>query len=347
MTTPSYLTYIAFAVTCLALLTLPFIPAFREWLYPTDLDALAVSANYTNDIDHFSRRLRTDVAAKLGLGPPTGHEEFDFVADLPNGMDWTKAQRRLISRDSIYSGQAVRSLQPVFVDGSIRTGAESAFSALYATGDIDLGDSSEIGDWAHADGVVRLGKNSVGLRRISAGKAVELGAGAWFERLQAPLLHFGSRVSTAQPLRATQQMSASYADFPGALQQSPSLYLIRGDCTLLPGRIYQGSLVVTGFLTIGASTTVAGDIKARKGASIGPQAIVKGALTCEKRIYMFADSQVWGPVISESDVLIGASAVVGLEEAQTTVSAANIIVEDGVRVHGTIWAHGIGMVKPV
>ena len=347
MTTSSYLTYVAFAVTCLALLTLPFIPAFREWLYPTDFGALPVSSNYTNDIDHFSRRLRADAAAKLGVGPPTGHEEFDFVTDLPTDMDWQKAKKRLISRESINSAEAVRSLQPMFVDGSIRTGAKSAFSALYATGDIDLGDESEIGDWAHADGVVHLGKHSVGLRRVSAGKAIELGTGAWFERLQAPLLRFGSHISNARPPRATQQTPASYADLPGAIQQSPSLYLIRGDCALPPGKIYQGSLVVTGFLTIGAATSVTGDIKAREGASIGPRAAVKGALTCEKRIYMFADSQVQGPVISESDVLIGANAVIGLPDTQTTVSASNIIVEDGVTVYGMLWAHEIGMVKPI
>lgn len=347
MTTPSYLIYIAFALTCFALLTLPFIPAFREWLYPTDLGALPVSSNYTNDIDHFSRRLRADVAAKLGSGPPTGHEEFDFVADLPVGMDWRRAGKRLISRESINSGRAVRSLQPVFVDGSIRAGAESAFSALYATGDIDLGAESEIGDWAHADGVVRLGRDSVGLRRISAGTGIELGTGAWFERLQAPLLRFGSHVSTVKPPQATEQTPASYADLPGAIQQSPSLFLIRGDCALPPGRTYRGSLVVTGFLTMGAATSVVGDIKARDGVSIGPRAAVKGALTCEKRIYLFANSRVWGPIISESDVLIGAGAVIGLPDAQTTVSASNIIVEDGASVHGTLWAHEIGMVKPL
>ena len=62
---------------------------------------------------------------------------------------------------------------------------------------------------------------------------------------------------------------------------------------------------------------------------------------------MFADSQVRGPVISESDVLIGANAVIGLPDTQTTVSASNIIVEDGVTVYGTLWAHEIGMVKPI
>lgn len=345
--TSHYLTYIAFAAVCLVLLTLPFVPAFSEWLKPTDAAPLPVSPVYTSDIDHFARRLRADAMAKLGSGPSTGYEEFDFVADSPTDMDWRQAGKRLISRAGIDSAQAVRSVQPVYVDGSVRAGGESAFAALYATGDIELGPQSEISDWAHADGVVRLGANSIGLRRISAGTAIELGTEAWFERLHAPVLRFGSRVSNVPQPQSYEQSPASYADLPGAIRQTPELYLIRGDCALPPGKTYQGSLVVTGFLTIGAATTVAGDIKARDGVSIGPRASVQGALTCEKRIYVFADARVWGPVISESDVLIGASAVIGQPHAQTTVSAANLIVEDGVTVYGTLWAHEIGMVKPL
>ncbi|MEO8388091.1 polymer-forming cytoskeletal protein [Polaromonas sp.] len=345
--TPHYFTYIAFAVICLTLLTLPFVPAFREWLYPTDAVPLPVSPNYTSDIDHFARRLRADAMAKLGSGPPTGYEEFDFVADTDAGadMDWRQAQKRLIARASISSPDAVRSLQPVYVDGSLRAGADSAFTALYATGDIELGAQSEITDWAHADGVVRLGANSIGLRRISAGVAIELGTEAWFERLHAPVLRFGSHVSSVPQPQSYEQSPASYADLPRAIRQTPELYLIRGDCALPPGKVYTGSLVVTGFLTVGAATTVVGDIKARDGVSIGPRASVRGALTCEKRIYVFPDARVRGPVISESDVLIGANAVIGQSDAQTTVSAANLIVEDGVTVHGTLWAHEIGMVK--
>jgi cytoskeletal protein CcmA (bactofilin family) len=345
--TPHYLTYIAFALVCLVLLTLPFVPAFSEWLAPTDAAPLPVSPVYTSDIDHFARRLRADAMAKLGSGPSTGYEDFDFVTDPADGADWRQATKRLIARTSIRSPDAVKSDQPVYVDGSLQAGADSVFTALYATGDIELGPQSEISDWAHADGVVRLGVSSIGLRRISAGGAIELATEAWFERLHAPVLRFGSYVSAAPQLQSHEQSPASYADLPGAIRQTPELYLIRGDCALPPGKTYQGSLVVTGFLTIGAATTVAGDIKAREGVSIGPRACVQGALTCEKRIYVFADARVWGPVISESDVLIGASAVIGKPDAQTTVSAANLIVEDGVTVYGTLWAHEIGMVKPL
>jgi predicted acyltransferase (DUF342 family) len=132
---------------------------------------------------------------------------------------------------------------------------------------------------------------------------------------------------------------------PDAIEQTPMLFLVRGDCALPPASLFRGSLVVTGFLTIGAGTTVLGDIKAREGVSIGHGARVEGAVTCEKRVYVFQEAQVHGPVISESDILVGTGALIGLPEAETTVSASNIIVEDGVVMHGMIWAREIGMVK--
>ena len=96
---------------------------------------------------------------------------------------------------------------------------------------------------------------------------------------------------------------------------------------------------------MGERTVVNGDIKAREGLSLGKGASVQGAITCEKRIYIFTNAHVVGPVISEADVLIGAGALVGLPEANTSISARNILVEAGAVVHGAVWAHEIGMVK--
>ncbi|MBW8721581.1 MAG: hypothetical protein JF626_06775, partial [Polaromonas sp.] len=130
--TPSYLIYISFAAVCLLLLALPFVPAFSEWLYPTDAAPLPVSARYTSDIDHFARRLRADAMAKLGSGPATGYEEFDFVTDSATDMEWRKAGKRLIARTGISSSASVRTVQPLYVDGSLQTGPGSSFSAVYA-----------------------------------------------------------------------------------------------------------------------------------------------------------------------------------------------------------------------
>ncbi len=345
MNSSNYLTYVAFFAVCFLILTLPFVPAFREWLWPTDIAALPVSANYTSDIDHFARRLRGDAAANQGLGPATGHEDFQLVDGLEPTLDWSQATRRLMAMGNLQTSRAIRTSQPVYIDGDFEAGGDSSLTAVYATGDIALGAASRVADWAHADGVLKMGKGSVALRRISAGQAIELDIDAWFERLSAPLLRFGQRRSGVLPPTGAEQTPESYADLPGAVEQTPMLYMIRGDCALPAARIYRGSLVVTGFLTIGAATTVHGDIKARDGVSLGHRASVMGAVTCEKRIYIFPDAQAWGPVISESDILIGANALVGLPEAQTTVSGLNVIVEDGVVVHGAVWAHEIGMVK--
>jgi len=341
----TYLTHAAFALVCLILLTLPFVPAFCEWLRPTDLAALPVSANYTSDIDHFARRLHTDVSAKLGEGPATGYEDFDFLPGEPGAADWKDASKRLIARSSITQANAILSQQPLYVQGDLRAGPASAFSAVYATGDIGLGAESEIHDWAHADGVLRVGRSAIALRRVSAGVAIELGNETWFERLQAPALYFGSREGAGPAPYSGSPVEATYASLPDAVQQTPGLFLIRGNCALPPDSVFRGSLVVTGFLTIGMGTTVVGDIKAREGVSIGYGAQVHGAVTCEKRVYVFKQARAWGPLVSESDVLMGSGAVIGLPDAQTTVSAQNIIVEDGVTVHGAVWAHEVGMVK--
>ncbi|MFN5350605.1 MAG: polymer-forming cytoskeletal protein [Polaromonas sp.] len=339
------LTLVLFALVCMLLLTLPFLPAYREWRYPSDVDALPVSANYSSDIDHFARRFQADAMAKLGWGPSTGFEQFDFVTAPVATMRWDDANTRLIARRSIDVETGIQSKRQLYVQGDIRTGPDSSFSSLYASGNIDLGSSSQIHDWAHADGMLRLRENGVALRRVSAGMAIELGHEVWFERLQAPTVSFGlssNRVSSPSQIAQT---AASYADLPHAIEQTPLLFLIRGDCILPEGHRYVGSLVVTGFLIIGKDTTVVGDIKAREGVSIDRRGRVEGAITCEKRIYVFKDAIAFGPVVSESDILLGARAVIGLPDALTTVTASNIIVEEGATVHGEVWAHDIGMVK--
>lgn len=350
--TANYQTYTIFAFICLTLLVLPFVPAFAEWLRPTDTAPLPISPNYASDIDYFAKRLRADVAAKQGTGAPTGYEDFAYVTNQTSETDWKNATRRLISTNNIASSWPIKTARPLYVEGDISTPNGSSFSALYATGSIDLGQRSEVLDWAHADTSIFLGAGCLAARRLSAGDTIVLGHDAWFERMVAPTIVFGQKSSEKSSffdvsLNNKPQAVGQLRDIPNVIVQTPSLFLVRGDCTLPADTHFSGSLIVTGFLTVGARTTVKGSIKARGGVRIGPGAQIEGAITCEKRIDLWSSVGVWGPVVSERQIIIGSQAVVGLLHAPTTLSANVIIMASGSRVHGAVWATELGMVKSV
>ena len=319
-------------------------PAIREWRRPTDATALRVLPDYNNDIDHFARRLAADAAAALGSGPPTGYEGFDMVTTPVQAMDWQGASRRLLARESISTVAAVRSPQPLYVHGGLVAGPESAFTAVFAAGDLQLGDGSQVSDWAHAGRELSAGRGSALQRRASADVAIRLAAGGRFERLNAPEVSFGEPAPATT--RAVPYRKGSLAELPGALRQTASLYMVRGDCHLADGLSYEGSLIVTGFLSLGVGTTLQGDVKARDGLALAQGAAIHGAATCERRVHLAGGSYLRGPLVSEGDILLETGTQVGRADSPTTVSGRDIVVDEGVTVHGSIWAHALGMVRP-
>lgn len=341
--TPSAPLVLTFVALCLLLGVLPFIPAFREWRRPTDDAALRVLPDYNNDIDHFARRLRADADAALGRGPGTGHEVFDRVAAPVQAMDWDGAGRRLLATEAIATHAPIRTRHPLYVDGSLRAGGASAFTAVFAAGDLALGAGSEISDWAHAERTITIGPDSALQRRASAGSAIHLGAGSRFERLQAAEVVFGD--AGPPPVPPGGQQPGSYADVPDVVRQTDALYLVRGDCSLPAGRAYQGSLIVKGHLTVGAGTTIAGDVKARDGLRLAAGAAVEGAVTCEARVHLSPGCFVLGPLVTEGDMLLESGTRVGRPGQPTTVSARNIVADAGVVLHGSVWAHELGSVR--
>jgi predicted acyltransferase (DUF342 family) len=106
----------------------------------------------------------------------------------------------------------------------------------------------------------------------------------------------------------------------------------------------RGSVVVTGVLHLGTGATVRGDIKARRGMLLGPGCRVEGAVTCEHDIHLLYGASAAGPVVSEQAVFLGASVRIGAPAALTTVSAPNVVAQAGSQIHGTAWAHEMGVV---
>ena len=339
-----YLTLVLFLILSTSLVVLALRPAWQEWLHPTDVSALPVGRDYSSEINHFADEFRDIVLAKLAGTAEPDSQRFDLLPTAFSNANWKDAKRPLISFSSVETEKNVHCPQALFVSGSMNSGEENRFSSLYVQGSVRLGANSEIDEWAHADEVMHFEPGCTAVRRISSSVAVELDKECCFERVHAPVIRMGVS-SVAQASRiATPLETANFTDISGAIAQTPSLTMIRGDCRLPGGRSYQGSLIVTGRLFIGDGTEIRGDIKARNGAVVGQQARIEGSLISEKQIQILEQATIAGPVISETAILIGAQCRLGTLERPTTVSAEKILAEAGSIAHGTVWARNLGVV---
>jgi len=336
--------FLAFGLACASLMGLAFGPAWREWRRPTDSQPLPVSLSYTSDIDHFAEVFRETALATIAGGTPVAGSAFAIVPARIERMDWAAAVRPLLSFNPIRATGEIECKPPLYVIGRIETDAGASFSALYVQGAIRLGPGSEIAEWAYAEDIIHLGQGCIALRRISSAVAVELDRDCCFERINAPVVRFGLAHGLAPGRMQAEPVEASLSTLAGAVRRSDSLCMVNGDCDLPPSRLFRGSLVVTGRLTIGASTRIIGDVKARKGVFVGPGARIVGALTSEKDIMIQDGAVIRGPVVSETEIQLGTGAVIGGPDNPTTVSAESIYAEAGAVAHGTVWARDLGIV---
>ena len=317
----------------LGMLALPFVPLWREWVRPTDSGPLAVAPEGGSESDFFARRLREEVAATARRSSlPQTHAE------------WAAATATVIAARELQLEAGTLCRAPIYVEGDFQAGADCVLSAVLATRDIRLGPGSEVSQWIHADGRLRVAAASVLLRRATAERAIHLEPGCSFERLRAPRIAFGRGAGRPRVPHAPSSTAQDFSAIPRAVRRTESLYRVRGTCVLPPGGHFRGSLVVTGALMVGEDTTIYGDIKARGGIVLGARCAIHGAASSETSLEIGRGAFLRGPVIAETDVLIGSGATIGAPGLPTTVSAENIVVESGAVAHGLVWAREAGLV---
>ena len=331
----------------LVLLALPLLPAWQEWRRPSDAQALSVPpdarhAHYFADV--LRRAVLLDRAMRALLSPPS----FDHLRVPVDQINWRAARRPIISSLSIRIRDAIRCTQPLYVRRNLDVDAGSHFDAVLVDGHMWLGPQCRILHWAHADGAFKVGSHCIAVGRLSSQTRIDLDDGCLFERINAPTICFGSALSgdpdSSSPYAAGPPRRADFADLPNATQRTPAMHRVDGDCELPPGRLYVGSLVVTGRLRVGENTIILGDVKARKGLHIGRHASVEGAVVCEQTIDILAGARLRGPVLAERAVTLGVGVRIGEPSQQTTLSAATVLAEASSTVHGTVWAREAGLV---
>ncbi|OSZ65793.1 polymer-forming cytoskeletal protein [Hydrogenophaga sp. IBVHS2] len=188
------------------------------------------------------------------------------------------------------------------------------------------------------------------LPEIRSDRVVAMARHASFRGIEAPVIVFGRHrdappVTAGRPRPLHDHPLTPHPPLPGAQPWGDGGWRVEGDCTLQDHRHWQGSLVVTGVLSVGAGARVQGDIKAHRGIVIGMGTVVTGSVISDQGIRVFCDAVIGGPVLAESLLQLGAGVQLGSARAPTSVSACDMLVDDGVVVHGSLQAAQAGLVR--
>ncbi len=358
--TLAFLLLCAFAAVWLSL---PLLPAWRELFAKTDAAPLRVERSAETDVHHsahgFHEYIRTHLDRELSRCREEGeivtgtlHDGTDFlVVPGTNGQQsrafgWhTQAQATMVlSCGDLHLPPRTRYPLELYARASVRGAWQCTYRAILAGGDISLGWRSTVVRWMHAAGSIWVAENSRLCGRISADQAIDLAGGCSFERLHAPCITFGPGVRRAQPLATTRSLDPH--DLHQDVEVEGRRWWINKSVDLPAHRRIQADLVVTGDVRVGEGAQILGSLKGHGDLHLERGVTVQGSVVGARNVYLAEGCSIQGPLIAEGTVSMESGCAIGDPARPTTVNARRIKVARGVEVHGTVWAHEEGRVRP-
>jgi len=342
---------------------LPLLPSLLEWWRRSDVKPLRVVRGAEVDIRHFADAFQAWITGHVGEalamcsagGPAVEGRLGDgtpYVV-LPDGaappLDVPPAGPVSCPAVTVAAGRLelpTQALFPLEIFGAtdVVVGDGTVCRAVLSHGDLTLGRACWSLRWLHARGALRAGESCALHGRASAGTALRLEPGCRFERLHAPVVAFGERVSSPAPQAALEPWNAD--DVPDLVEDAAGRWLVRRRLEVPPGRLVTSDIVVTGELVVGDGARIVGSVKGHGDVRLGAGVTVQGAVVSWRDLVMGPGCSIGGPVVAERDARIGAGVELGSAERPTTLTARCLEVEAGSAVHGTVWAHGGGLVLP-
>lgn len=354
-----------FFACILMLFLLPLAPALLEWYRPTDDQPLAVVRAHDGNIRYFALRFRDFLdehipglrQGNLPAATPTcgkiGHGAYQLVNHHASPVLFEE-EKIAQSTDQLLLGRGELRLQgrmfyekEVYAAGSLCSGHQSSFRALLAEGDIALGDECDVVRWMHSNGSISVGRKNRLYGRVSAETQIRLQRDTRFVRMFAPSIYFGepSRESAlpVPPAAALGEM----AEPDRLVDRGAGRWLIAGSYEIPPGSQHHGALVTKENLVVGENARIDGALKSTGTLRIKDGTCIEGAVVATGNIQIGRGCRISGPVVSEGKVLIATGSVIGGADRPTTITAPEVRIEEGVLVHGAIWARELGYVVPV
>ena len=324
---------------------LPLLPALRELWRPSDIAALKVVDRSSGHVAYFARNFRQ----YLGRALPAEAGVGDYAGKMLDGTEFVRVnlrpavlqeagqqvQNRIVILDTpLTLDNGGTYLLELYARAPLVGGAQSVFRAVYAEGELVLGEATQVLRWAHAVGKLNVGAHSVLRGRISSDVGVSLGGDVVFERIGAPVISVGQEQDPPpEPPFAPQ----SYR-LPEGARQIGDHVRIEGDLEIPEGVLVHGSLVVAGKLRIGMGAIVQGSVKAHGDLEPADEAQVTGSAVSRTRLMVGQTAWIGGAAIAERRIRLGRGAVVGSPGRPATVAAPEIELATGATVYGQISA---------
>lgn len=301
---------------------LPFIPTAglflrrRDALGPPPLSEAAYAP------DHFARSLIAKLRAHLMLvaQPVTAVAEYRVDGEpllvLPASMRQAPAgcaNKMSYSFGDLALPASLACHKEVACEGSLRTGEDGTYRALYAADTLHLNWNSTIIRWCHADADLEVEGNCRILGRASANKTIKIDAPCEFASMTAPTILLG--------------------------------HAQRGARRMLPRGVADADTVAREAITLVPGTKRRGSIKARRLLEVGAGSVIEGALVCEGGIVIGPRCAIWGPIVAEGGIRIGEGCEIGRPEAPASVVGEDVEILAPAVIHGALHASRRGVVR--
>ena len=372
------MTYVFLLVlVTLGLLILPLVPAIIELLIPTDNQALRVVQDYDNNPMHFADGFQkyinqhfADDSAIANLQRskvlPDGTHFRIIDEDQPIQLDEARKNHHLLfSKHPLTLKNQAFYQSEAFSKSHLMAGSDNHYRALLGTESLSIGENSTVWRWAHSEGNVTVDSNAILNGRVTSRKIMTLGIGVRFERLHAEKIicsHESAKPVTSKPIK-----HITLTALQDVKSQAGRRSLLEGSLKFPAGHFFDGDIVAGSSAIIGDNAHIKGSIKSNAlndllyylhdtGAiteetvgsarfEIGNNVRIDGTVISTHDLFIGQNCQIFGPVIAENILVIRTGTVIGSPTHPTTVTAPQIIIEEGCVIYGSLWAKDSGIVR--
>lgn len=344
-------TLLAFAGLCLGLLFLPWLAALRTLARPPLLHR---PASLNDDPPARMAAFREQVNEQFGTLLRLAREGGALRGANENGRPFiVLGFNNHLSEQLPPSVRRLRTLvlaaghldipgelicdREVFAEGRINIAHNAILKAALSCRDIALGPRARITRWVHSDRHLDVAEGGYLKGWASAGVEMTLARRARFTHLEAPSILFGRPPATKAPAADPQQRFEVQA--ASAAQPCQGRHL-----SIPAGHIVKADLMVSGRLEIGDGCRIIGNLRAGRSIHIGNQVSIEGAVYCDGPIRSGKHCSITGPLLSRSQISLGAANCIGSPDQASSLIAAQLQIGEGSCAHGSVVAYQGGEV---